>query len=94
MAFAGEMTFEFTVHDAQTAELLVAGADRRVGGQNLIDKELFNPLGGMQKTAWSFDQTCPCISFASCARRRVVFNQKRNSSKHEARASCLKGDVS
>ena len=54
-AFAGEITFEFTVHDAQTTELLVAGADRRVGGQNLIDKELFNPWGDAKNSVefWS-----------------------------------------
>ena len=54
-AFAGEITFEFTVHDAQTAELLVAGADRRVGGQNLIDKELFNAWGDAKNSVefWS-----------------------------------------
>jgi Protein of unknown function (DUF3313) len=54
-AFAGEMTFEFTVHDAQTAELLVAGADRRVGGQNLIDKELFSAWGDARNSVefWS-----------------------------------------
>jgi hypothetical protein len=54
-AFAGEITFEFTVHDAQTAELLLAGADRRVGGQNLIDKELFNPWGDAKNSVefWS-----------------------------------------
>ncbi|MFO0698268.1 MAG: DUF3313 domain-containing protein [Nitrospira sp.] len=44
-AFAGEIAVEFKVHDAQTAELLAAGADRRVGGQNLIDKEIFNSWG-------------------------------------------------
>ena len=54
-AFAGEITFEFTVHDAQTTELLVAGADRRVGGQNLIDKELFNAWGDANNSVefWS-----------------------------------------
>jgi hypothetical protein len=54
-AFAGEITFEFTVHDAQTAELLVAGADRRVGGQNLMDKELFNAWGDAKNSVefWS-----------------------------------------
>ena len=54
-AFAGEMTFEFTVHDAQTAELLAAGADRRVGGQNLIDRELFNAWGDAKNSVefWS-----------------------------------------
>jgi hypothetical protein len=54
-AFAGEVTFEFTVHDAQTAQLLVAGADRRVGGQNPFDKELFNAWGDAKNSVefWS-----------------------------------------
>jgi hypothetical protein len=54
-AFAGEITFEFTVHDARTSELLAAGADRRVGGQNLIDKELFSAWGDARNSLefWS-----------------------------------------
>ena len=49
-AFAGEMTIEFTVQDSLTGELLFAGTDRRVGGQNLFDKEVFNS-GVMPRTA-------------------------------------------
>jgi hypothetical protein len=49
-AFAGEMTIEFTVHDAQTGELLIAGADRRVGGQTLLDKEVFNSWGDVKNS--------------------------------------------
>jgi hypothetical protein len=34
-AFTGEASLEFMIHDTQTGELLVAGADRRVGGNQL-----------------------------------------------------------
>jgi hypothetical protein len=44
-AFAGDITAEFTIHDAQTGELLVVGADRRVGGQKLFDNHVI--------TSWS-----------------------------------------
>lgn len=47
-AFAGEISVEFKVHDAQTAEMLAAGIDRRVGGQELIDKEIFNSWGDVK----------------------------------------------
>ena len=49
-AFAGEMTIEFTVHDAHTGELLLAGADRRVGGQALFDKHVFNSWGDVKNS--------------------------------------------
>ena len=49
-AFAGEITVESTVHDAQTGELLIAAADRRVGGQNPIDKEVFNSWGDVKNS--------------------------------------------
>ncbi|HKY71988.1 MAG TPA: DUF3313 domain-containing protein [Nitrospira sp.] len=49
-AFAGEMTIEFAVHDAMTGKLLFAGLDRRVGGQNLFDKEVFNSWGDVQNS--------------------------------------------
>jgi hypothetical protein len=44
-AFAGEITIEFSVHDSLTGEFLFAGTDRRVGGQKLFDKEVFNSWG-------------------------------------------------
>ncbi len=47
-AFAGEATIEFIVKDAQTGDLLAAGADRRVGGTNLFDKEVFNSWGDVK----------------------------------------------
>ena len=34
-AFTGEAALEFMIHDTQSGELLVAGADRRVGGTQL-----------------------------------------------------------
>jgi len=49
-AFAGEITIEFTVHDSLTRELLFAGTDRRVGGQNLFDQEAFNSWGDVQNS--------------------------------------------
>jgi hypothetical protein len=49
-AFAGEVTVEFTVHDSQTGSLLLAGADRRVGGQNLFDREVFNSWGDVKNS--------------------------------------------
>jgi hypothetical protein len=49
-AFAGEVTLEFKVHDSQTGELLAAGADRRVGGVNLFDKEVFNSWGDVKNS--------------------------------------------
>ena len=49
-AFAGEVTIEFKVHDAQTGALLAAGADRRVGGTKLFDKEVFNAWGDVKNS--------------------------------------------
>lgn len=49
-AFAGEITIQFTVHDSLTGETLLAGTDRRVGGQNLFDKEVFNSWGDVQNS--------------------------------------------
>lgn len=40
--FTGEVTTEFTIRDAQTGELLVAGVDRQ---DRLVDGEVFNPWG-------------------------------------------------
>lgn len=49
-AFAGEVTAEFTITDAVTGELLEVGVDRRVGGQNLLDKEVFNSWGDVKNS--------------------------------------------
>lgn len=46
--FAGEVIAEFTIRDAQTGELLAAGADRRVGRQNRIDREAVNSWDGVK----------------------------------------------
>lgn len=48
--FAGEITLEFTIRDAQTNELLAAGADRRVGGLNLFHKQVFNSWGDVKNS--------------------------------------------
>jgi hypothetical protein len=49
-AFAGEITIEFTVQDSLSGQLLLTGIDRRVGGQNLFDKEVFNSWGDVQNS--------------------------------------------
>ncbi|MGQ0557227.1 MAG: DUF3313 domain-containing protein [Nitrospiraceae bacterium] len=49
-AFAGEVTVEFKVQDADTGELLAAGIDRRVGGQQLFEKEVFNSWGDVKNS--------------------------------------------
>ena len=49
-AFAGEITVEFAVHDSLTGELLFAGTDRRVGGQKLFDKQVFNSWGDVRNS--------------------------------------------
>jgi len=46
--FAGEVIAEFTIRDAQTGELLAAGADPRVGRQNRIDREAVNSWDGVK----------------------------------------------
>ena len=44
--FTGEVMAEFTIRDAQTGELLVAGIDRRVDRQDrLVDGKVSNPWG-------------------------------------------------
>ena len=66
-AFAGEITIEFTVYDAQTEALLLAGTDRRVGGQNLFNKEVFNSWGDVQNSLefWAEQST-----YQLCVARR------------------------
>ncbi len=53
--FVGDVTVEFMAHDAQTGELLAAGADRRVGGRYLFDKEALNSWGDVKNSLefWS-----------------------------------------
>jgi uncharacterized protein DUF3313 len=75
-AFAGEITVEFTMHDSQTAELLVAGADRRVGGQNPFDKELLNSWGDVKNslefwTDLSAYRLCMLKSEMSCVQPKA-----------------------
>lgn len=53
-AFTGEVSLEYMIKDASTGELLAAGADRRVGG-NQIGKSTFTTWGDVQNilTYWS-----------------------------------------
>jgi uncharacterized protein DUF3313 len=53
-AFAGEASLEFMIHDTQTGDLLVAGADRRVGG-NQWGKATVKDWGDVENilTYWS-----------------------------------------
>jgi len=53
-AFAGEVSLEYMIKDAQSGELLAAGADRRVGG-NQLGKSTFTTWGDVQNilTYWS-----------------------------------------
>jgi len=66
-AFAGEVTMEFTVHDAQTGALLLAGTDRRVGGQNLFNKEVVNSWGDVQN---SFEFWAEQSAYQLCVARQ------------------------
>ena len=53
-AFAGEVSLEYMIKDAQTDELLEAGADRRVGG-NQFGRATFTSWGDVKNilTYWS-----------------------------------------
>jgi hypothetical protein len=53
-AFTGEASLEFMIHDAQSGELLVAGADRRVGG-NQLGKSTLKDWGDVENilTYWA-----------------------------------------
>ncbi len=71
-AFAGEVSLEYMIRDAQTNDLLGAGADRRVGG-NQLGRSTFTTWGDVQNilTYWS-DLTvyrlCVDRAGASCQR--------------------------
>lgn len=53
-AFAGEVSLEYMIRDSESEELLAAGADRRVGG-NQLGKSTFTTWGDVQNilTYWS-----------------------------------------
>ena len=53
-AFAGEVSLEYMIKDSQTGELLEAGADRRVGG-NQLGRATFTTWGDVKNilTYWS-----------------------------------------
>ena len=52
-AFTGEVSIEFKFTDAQTGELLAAGADERVGGLKVFDKAGYTSWGDV-KNSFSF----------------------------------------
>jgi hypothetical protein len=66
-AFAGEASLEFMIHDTQTGELLVAGADRRVGG-NQLGKATVKDWGDVENilTYWSDEAV-----YALCVDRKA-----------------------
>lgn len=75
-AFAGEITIAFTIHDSLTGQLLFAGIDRRVGGQNLFDKEVFNSWGDVQNslqfwTEQSAYHLCLARKGSNCSRPKA-----------------------
>jgi hypothetical protein len=53
-AFTGEVSLEYMIKDSESGELLAAGADRRVGG-NQVGKATFTTWGDVQNilTYWS-----------------------------------------
>jgi len=62
--FTGGITVEFKIKNARTGELLAAGADKRVGGQKLFDKNVFNSWGDVKNalTYWAdFAQYRLCV---------------------------------
>ena len=72
-AFVGEVTIEFKTTDAETGELLLAGVDKRVGGQRLFEKNVFNSWGDVQNafTYWADLSTfrlCEARKGANCVK--------------------------
>jgi uncharacterized protein DUF3313 len=64
-AFSGEVSFEYMIYDSATGELLAAGADRRVGGDQ-IGKATFTTWGDVQNitTLW-----CDFAAYRLCLDR-------------------------
>lgn len=54
-AFAGEVAVEWIVKDAKTGDLLAAGADQRIGGNRLLDKDVLDSWGDVKNSLefWS-----------------------------------------
>jgi hypothetical protein len=48
--FTGQVTIEVVVKNAQTGQVLGVGADRRVGGLKLFDKNAFNSWGDVKNS--------------------------------------------
>jgi Protein of unknown function (DUF3313) len=66
-AFSGEVSIEFMARDSQSEELLVAGADRRVGG-NQLGKSTLSSWGDVQNILvyWSGE-----VSYLMCVNRGI-----------------------
>jgi hypothetical protein len=74
--FAGEVTAEFAIRDAQTGELLAAGADRRVGGQHRFNRDVSNFWGDLSNSLefWadlSAYRLCVLRATSDCAEPRT-----------------------
>ncbi len=72
--FVGEVSLEYMIHDAQSGELLAAGAHRRVGG-NQLGKATFTTWGDVRNilTYWSdlaVYSLCRDRGAADCSRPR------------------------
>ena len=65
-AFAGEVSIEYMVRDSRSEELLAAGADRRVGG---------NQLGQATVSNWG-DVENILVYWSDLARYRLCVNRK------------------
>jgi hypothetical protein len=74
-AFAGEVSIEYMIKDSETQELLVAGADRRVGG-NQLGKATWKSWGDVQNilSYWSDEAgylLCVDRGARNCAKPRA-----------------------
>lgn len=75
-AFTGEVTIEFKFTDAETGELLGAGADKRVGTLKLFDKSTVTSWGDVQNafTYWGDFSTyrfCQLRSGTDCVKPKA-----------------------
>lgn len=74
-AFVGEASIEFIVQDAQTGDVLAAGADRRVGG-DALSKEYLSSWGDVKNaleywTDAAIYRLCVARGGAACARPKT-----------------------
>lgn len=75
-AFTGEISGELKATDAETGELLFAGADRRVGGQKLFEKNVFSSWGDVQNALLYWEdllifRNCQLRGDANCAKPKA-----------------------